>query len=117
MYITNIKRTKEEKTRSGNSIWWLLSEEIGVPNFELRYFEIKRGMSTNYGKHPWEHEVYVVKGKGTVKGKDLEGKVFEEKIKSGDAIYIAVNEEHQFWNYGSQPLGFICIIPKGTEKR
>ena len=34
-----------------------------------------------------------------------------------DAIYITVNEEHQFWNYGSQPLAFICIVPKGTEKK
>lgn len=117
MYITNIQKTKQEKTRSGNSIWRLLSEDIGVLNFELRYFEIEKGGYTSYGSHYWEHEVFVVKGSGVLKGKDLEGKVFEEKIKAGDAIFIAQNEEHQFLNYENEPLGFICIIPKGAEKR
>ena len=112
MYITNVKKTKEEKTRSGVSVWWLLSEEIGVPNFEMRYFEFKKGMHTSYGKHPWEHEVFVVKGEGVIKGKN-----FEQKIKAGDAIYIAPNEEHQFLNNNDEPFGLICIIPKGAEKR
>ena len=112
MYFTSIKKTKEEKTRSGVSVWWLLSEEIGVPNFELRYFEFGKGMHTSYGSHPWEHEVFVVRGQGVVKGKNL-----EKKVKVGDAIYIVSNEEHQFLNYQDEPLCFVCVIPKGAEKK
>jgi len=116
MYITNKEKTKKEKTPGGNSVWWLLSKENGVPNFELRYFEIPVKGYTRYGKHYWEHEVFVVKGLGIVKGKDLKGKKFERKVKPGDAIFIAENEEHQFLNYGNQAFGFICVVPKGVER-
>ena len=115
MNITNIKKTNEEKTKSGNSIWRLLSEEIGVPNFELRYFEIPVRGQTSYGKHPWEHEVYIIKGRGVVKGKTLNGKSYKKKVQVEDAIYIACNEEHQFLNNGDKPFGFICVCPKGYE--
>ncbi len=42
MYITNIKNTKELKTPHNKSIRWLLPKEIGVPSFEMRYFEVKK---------------------------------------------------------------------------
>lgn len=111
MYITSIKDTKEEKTRSGISVWWLLPKEIGVPNFELRYYEMKKGEKTSYGKHPWEHEVFVVKGEGVVRGRNL-----ERRVKAGNAVYIRPNEYHQFLNDGDRPFGFICVIPKGYER-
>lgn len=116
MYITNTTKTKKVKTKSGNSIWWLLSEEAGVPNYELRYFEIEPDMCTSYGKHPWEHEVFLIKGTGLLKGKDSKGKPFEEQIGAGDAIYIAPNDEHQFYNSSDRPLGFVCVVPKGVER-
>ena len=115
MYFTNAQKTEREQTASGNSIWRLLSEEIGVPNFELRYFEIPPGGHTSYGKHPWEHEVFVITGEGLVKGKTLDGEAIEEEVRPGDAIYIAPDEEHQFINDGEVPLGFICVCPKGYE--
>ena len=116
MYITNIKKTKHNKTKSGNSIWWLLSEKIGVPNFELRYFEIKKDMHTSCASHPWEHEIFIVKGMGLLKGKDLEGRTFERELKPQDAAYIAPNETHQLFNCGREAFGFVCVIPKGCER-
>ena len=115
MYITNTSRTRQERTRSGNAVWWLLSEEIGAPNFELRYFELEQGRSTTYGAHPWEHEVYIVKGQGRLKGKDLEGRTVDQALAPGDAIFIGPEEEHQFLNPGEETLGFLCVIPKGAE--
>lgn len=52
MYITNIKGTKELKTPHGKSIRWLLPKEIGVPNFEMRYFEVKKESIPSEEKHP-----------------------------------------------------------------
>ncbi|MCK4419105.1 cupin domain-containing protein [Candidatus Aerophobetes bacterium] len=110
MYMINIKDAKELKTPHGKSIRWLLSEEIGVPNFEMRYFEINKESEPSEDKHPWEHEVFVVKGQGIVKSGGV-----EKKVKAEDAILIPANEPHQFSNLKEDPFGFICVIPKGCE--
>jgi len=110
MYVTNIKNTKELKTPSGKSIWWLLPKEIGTPNFEMRYFEVRKGIESKEEKHPFEHEVFVVKGEGIIKSEGT-----ETKVKPGDAVFIAPNEPHQFLNLKESPLGFICVIPNGCE--
>lgn len=115
MYFTNTAETESEKTPSGNSVWRLLSEKIGVPNFELRYFEIPPGGHTSRGGHPWEHEVYVVAGNGIVRGRTAEGQDIEREVEPGDAIYIAPDEDHQFLNEADIPFGFICVCPAGYE--
>ncbi len=115
MYFTNRNTTKREQTPSGNALWRLLPEEIGVPNFELRYFEVPPGGHTSYGQHPWEHEVFIIAGAGLIKGRTLDGQSVERAVTVGDAVYIAPNEEHQFLNEGTIPLGFICVCPKGYE--
>jgi quercetin dioxygenase-like cupin family protein len=112
MYIINIKDAKELKTPHGKSIKWLLSKEDGVPNFEMRYFEVTKASQPSEDKHPWEHEVFVVRGEGIIKSGGI-----ERKVGTGDAIYIPPDEMHQFSNPGEEPFGFICIIPKGCEDK
>jgi quercetin dioxygenase-like cupin family protein len=112
MYIINIKDAKELKTPHGKSIKWLLSKENGVPNFEMRYFEVTRDSAPSEDRHPWEHEVFVVRGEGQIKSGGV-----ERTVRFGDAIYIPPNEMHQFSNFEEEPLGFICIIPKGCEDK
>ena len=115
MYFTNRQETDCETTPSGNSIWRLLPARIGVPNFELRYFEVPPGGRTSYGKHPWEHEVFVLTGEGRVKGKGVADESINRLVRPGEAVYIAPDEEHQFINAGEEPLGFICVVPNGCE--
>jgi quercetin dioxygenase-like cupin family protein len=110
MNVINIKDAKELKTPHGKSVKWLLTKEIGTPNFEMRYFEVKKESEPSEGEHPWEHEVFVIKGEGIVKSGGV-----ERKVKSGDAIFIPPNEPHIFSNVKKEPFGFICIIPKGCE--
>lgn len=110
MYIINVKDAKELKTPHGKLVRWLLSAKTGTPNFEMRYFEVTAESEPSEDKHPWEHEVFVVKGKGNIKS----GKI-EKRVKPGDAIFIPPNEPHLFLNTRKEPLGFICIIPKGCE--
>lgn len=111
MYITNTSETPLNETGHGNKIWWLLGKEIGVPSYEMRYFEMPPGNKTSPDSHSWEHQVFVVKGGGIIKG------INEEHILTiGDAIYIAPNEYHQFVNNSEVPFGFICVIPKGYER-
>ncbi len=112
MYTTDMYDEKNMcKTPSGNKIFWMLTSEVGAPNFEMRYIEIPAGAHTSFGSHSHEHEVFVVKGKGRVKGG-----ADEKEIVAGSAVFIPGNEEHQFLNASdTEPLGVICIVPKGAE--
>jgi len=110
MYVTNRIKTREKKTPSGASVWWLISEEDGAPLFEMRYFTIACGETTTGSGHSFEHEVYVTRGEGKIEG--------DEKVVSiseGDAILILPLEKHRIINTGEGTLEFICIIPKGME--
>jgi quercetin dioxygenase-like cupin family protein len=112
MYVTDVgNRDAVCVTKSGNKIHWLLTSETGAPNFELRYIEIPPGGQSSYGSHPHEHEVFVVKGCGAVKGVDS-----ETPLKPGMAVFVPGHEVHQWINTGpAEPFGFICVVPKGAE--
>lgn len=110
MYKTDLNEKIMNKTGSGNSIYWMIPSEIGAKNFELRYIEIPVNGRSSYGAHPHEHEVFIVKGKGKIKGKD-----YEEELNPSDAVFVPGEEEHQWINEGDEPLGFICVVPRGAE--
>jgi quercetin dioxygenase-like cupin family protein len=115
MYVTSVDDTEPVRTGHGNSLWVLLPEEVGVPNFVLRYFEVPPEGATGYGKHAYEHEVFVVRGEGILRGRDPEGLPFEHALRPGDAVFIAPNEEHQFCNPNGERIGFVCVVPRGCE--
>ena len=116
MYMTDISNENIMcKTRSGKKIYWMLTSEIGAPNFELRYIEIPPNVPpSSYSKHPHEHEVFIVKGKGILQGEE-NGKPYEVELSPGQAIFISGNEEHQWLNPYDEPLCVICVVPKGAE--
>lgn len=98
----------------GVSIQWLLDEQTcDAPNFAMRYFVVEAGGNTPLHAHPWEHEVYIVRGSGEVVHAD---EVTE--IGPGTALLVSPDEEHQFRNTGSEPLEFLCLVPNGpaTER-
>jgi quercetin dioxygenase-like cupin family protein len=89
-----IKSTKEveaEKISEGVKIRWAISEKDGAENFYLRVIEIEPGgQGPPLHDHPYEHEMYILDGQGTVVGEDG-----EKPFKSGDVIFIPPNEKHQ----------------------
>lgn len=85
---------------------WLITKDIGAENFAMRLFEIEPGGYTPLHKHPWEHEVFILEGKGKVIGE-----AGESEFKSGDAIFIPANEMHQFVNSSEKTLLLLCLIP------
>jgi quercetin dioxygenase-like cupin family protein len=84
----------------------VIGTDDGAPTFVMRIFDIKPGSSTPFHSHSWEHEVFILSGKGIVKGK---GK--EKPVAEGTVVFIAPNEEHCFTNTSSDILRFICVIP------
>ncbi len=111
MYMTDVNDDIMCKTKSGNKIYWMLTTEQGALNFEMRYIEIPPGGKSSYGHHPHEHEVFIVKGKGKIKGQYP-----EKHLVPGAAVFVPGNEEHQWINASeTEPFGFICVVPKGAE--
>lgn len=90
----------------GVSIRWVINREHGAPNFAMRVIEVQPGSATPFHAHWNEHEVYILEGRGTVKGS--EG---DRTLGIGDVVYVAPNEEHQFVNSGAEPFKFICVVP------
>ena len=111
IYKTRVDQIQPKKTHSGATVWWLIKEEDGAPNFELRYFEIEPGKSSSGTPHFFEHEVFVLRGEGKILGESEE--VVE--IREEDALLIPSRTRHKIVNTGKGPLGFLCAIPKGRE--
>lgn len=91
---------------TGVTIRVLMGENVGAPNFTMRHFEVAPGGSTPYHTHAWEHEVFVLSGKGKVRRKGGEA-----GVASGGFVFIAPGEEHSFANVGDVPFTFLCLIP------
>ena len=83
----------------------LIGLEHGAPNVILRHFFIDEGGHSPRHAHPWEHEVYVLSGAGS-----LTTASGETRLAPGDSVLVAPDEEHQF-KAGTGGLAFLCIVP------
>lgn len=97
---------KDEGAR-GARIAVLIGPEEGAPNFVMRRIELDISGCTPYHAHAWEHVVYILEGKGTLRGDkgDIE-------LKPGSSALVMPNEQHQFAADLDAPLVFLCSIPK-----
>ena len=74
--------------------------------YAMRVFEMEPKGHIPAHKHPWEHEIFILKGR-------LRIKVGEEEfiLEPETAIYIPPNMVHEYWNIGEEKAKFICTIP------
>jgi len=78
----------------------------GAPTFVMRVFEIEPGSATPHHTHAWEHEMFVVRGEGTLKSGNT-----ETPLKEGDAVTVLPGERHGVFNTGRKLLTIICVVP------
>lgn len=85
---------------------WLISDKDNAKNFAMRLFEIEPGGYTPYHTHGWEHEVFVLEGRG-------EAKIDEQTypIKKDVVVFVEPDQKHSFKNTGDVLLKFLCLIP------
>ncbi len=95
-----------EAGADGVTIRVLMGDNVGAPNFTTRHFEVAPGGHTPYHTHPWEHEVYILSGKGKARRKGG-----ETEVGPGSFVYVPPDEEHSFVNAGDAPFSFLCVIP------
>lgn len=84
----------------------LIGTDDGAPNAIMRFFWLEPGGHSMLERHPQEHEVIVLAGKGNVQ---IGEEVFD--LKPYDVVFVSPNELHQFKNASEEPFGFICVIP------
>ena len=88
----------------------LVGPQDNAPNFSLRRFTVGAGGCTPYHTHPWEHEVYILAGRGEVR---FAGG--SRAVEPGDFAFVPPNDEHQFVNAGDDPFEFLCMVPLDGE--
>jgi quercetin dioxygenase-like cupin family protein len=93
----------------GVTIRWLISKADGAPNFAMRLFEVAPGGHSPLHTHDWEHEVYIVDGKG-----ELEFEGARRPFEKGWFILVPPGSEHQFVNTGDEPMRFLCLVPNDS---
>ena len=123
MKITSLKEINADKVEMDGAkdcrVQLAVTPRDGAPTFAMRIFEVAPNGHTPLHQHPYEHEIYVLEGRGTVW---REGK--EVPLQPGDVLYIPADERHQFKNTGSArgvdtaatPFKFICLIPAKFQK-
>ncbi len=75
----------------------LVSLDDNPPTTTLSYSHILPGETSSHHIHPWEHEVFMIKGSGTLFCDGV-----EYPVKAGDAIFIPGNVDHYTLNNGGE---------------
>ncbi len=120
MYVSSVDDVEKIKVEmkgmdgqvtKGVWIQWLISREQGAENYAMRLFTVEPGGVIPKHQHPWEHEIFVIKGKGIIGAGDE-----EKEVSEGYFAYIPPDVPHWYRNTGNEEWKFICIIPmKGVK--
>lgn len=106
--VAIIEYTDEKK---GISRQVFIGPEEESNNFNLRYFRLEPGKSSNKESHHHEHGVLILHGQAKVQ---IDDKYYE--VGPNDAVFVSSNVLHQFTAIGDEPLGFVCVIdPQDKE--
>ncbi len=109
MKVSNYLDTKPIQELPGVVKREVITADDGAPHFCMRVFEVEPGSSTPSHSHPWEHEVFVLSGRGVAVGEQGETQIAKDSV-----IFIPTNEHHCLVNNSNEPLRFICVIPLVT---
>jgi quercetin dioxygenase-like cupin family protein len=107
MLLKDTASVAPQSTQEGIRIRWLLTEKEGAPNFAMRVIEIDPGVVFEPHHHPYEHEIYVLEGRGvaTTPAGDA------GSLEPGKFLLVEPDEIHGYRNTGTTTLKFICVIP------
>ncbi|MBN1292455.1 MAG: cupin domain-containing protein [Candidatus Latescibacteria bacterium] len=109
MYVKNYQDITADTVEQGaknTTIRWLIAENEGAPNFHMRLFEIGPKGNTPHHAHEWEHEVFILEGKGNLVGDES-----SQPLKPGDAVFVPGGTMHHFESAGGATMKMLCLIP------
>jgi quercetin dioxygenase-like cupin family protein len=91
-----IRSVKSAMSENGSTARMITLDDH-PPTCTLTYSQIPPGGTSSHHIHPWEHEVYIIEGSGTL---ICDGT--EYPVKPGDAMFIPPNVDHYTLNNGGQ---------------
>jgi len=74
--------------------------------FAFRVFRVEPGAVIPAHRHPWEHGILVLQGRGVVRI----GKA-RYVVGEGSFLLIPANAEHEYVNVYDEDWVFLCVIP------
>lgn len=107
MKIHNYRQVQGMTAAPGVTMRVVAGTAEGAPTFAMRVFDIQPGSATPFHTHPWEHEIFVLAGKGVAR----RGGGKETALAEGDAVMVPPNEQHSFLNAGKDIFRIICCVP------
>ncbi len=110
MKVSSYRDSEPVEEVKGVSRRDVITADDGAPLFIMRVFEVGPDSSTPSHSHSWEHEVFILSGRGVVVGEQGAIPISKEGV-----IFVAPSEPHCFVNTSNEPLRFICVIPLQKE--
>jgi len=110
MLVRKLEQVETSPAYAGIEKRVVIGPKQGAPTFVMRVFDLAPGMSTPYHTHDWEHEVFVLAGKGVAV--DEHG---ETAVGPGDAVFVPPDEKHCFKNASREAFRFMCLVPLRGE--
>ena len=111
MIIGHVRDVEKDEVQAngcqGAAIQWLLGPKDDVPHFHMRYVTVAPGGVIPLHSHGPIHQMFIVKGQGTVL---YEGG--ETPIEEGSFVYMPSAKIHGTRNTGSGSLEFVCCVNK-----
>ena len=88
-YLDQEPEKVETDGAKGGVIRHVITERDGAPNFNMRVISLEPGGESPNHSHPWEHEFFVLSGKGIG---EVDNK--EVNLKQGDVLFIPPGVQH-----------------------
>ena len=84
----------------------LIGHEDGARKTAMHELIISKGGYSTPHRHEWDHQLVVTDGRGVaiIRGKKL-------ALRPGVVLLVQSNEEHQFFQRGTEPLKFLTVTP------
>ena len=89
----------------------VITADDGAPTFCMRVFEVEPGSSTPSHSHAWEHEVFVLSGRGVVSSEEGETPIAE-----GSVVFVPPDEHHYFSNNSNHLLAYLSALKNVYDK-
>ena len=107
IHYTDVEAQVYGEEAPGVTIRWVIDEaHDGAPVYALRVIEVAPGGHTPQHTHPYEHENFVIEGRGRV----LLGETWHD-IGPGSVVLVPADLLHTYVNAGPTSFRFLCGIP------
>jgi quercetin dioxygenase-like cupin family protein len=105
--VRDFREVEAQPAVEGVTMRVVIGPDDGAPVFTMRVFEVQPGHATPLHSHWWEHEVFVLSGRGVARSE-----LGETAIGHGSTVFVPGGDLHQFRCTGDEVLRFICVVPQ-----